>query len=240
MKLSWSFKSAFYYFIDILFPMKCVCCGRAISNRDNCVCGSCIDEIISVHSGCGICNGVLSDGICVICSNRKWYIKRNISLAEYSGVMKEIMHNYKFNSRKSVYKHISNLANNAIGLNEICFDIITSVPMNRTKMWKRGYNQSELIAKSISRNMKKRYLRLLKERFFARTQRELKYRERFLNILDRYKPVGNKMKGKKILLIDDIFTTGATINECARTLLQSGAQEVYSLTVSRANIRNLI
>ena len=112
--------------------------------------------------------------------------------------------------------------------------------MNRVKKWERGFNQSELIAKRLSATLNKPYLSILKEKSSYKTQKTLGYRERFLNIMDRYKIQNiKKIKGKNILIIDDVFTTGATINECARIIKSFGAENVYSLTIARADIKRV-
>jgi len=112
--------------------------------------------------------------------------------------------------------------------------------MNRIKKWERGFNQSELIAKWLSETLNKPYLPLLKEKSHYKTQKTLSYRERFLNILDRYKILNiKKISSKNILIIDDVFTTGATINECARIIKSFGGANVYSLTIARADIKRV-
>ena len=81
---------------------------------------------------------------------------------------------------------------------------------------------------------------IIKEKHNFKIQKKLGYRDRFLNIINRYKAKnGNIMKGKGVLIVDDIFTTGATINECARILLSAGADRVYSLTIASADIKRL-
>jgi competence protein ComFC len=227
--------------LDILFPMRCSCCGKPVSNRDDCLCRNCREEIVPASGGCETCSGEMVDGKCTVCSDRQWYLERNIAATEYTGAMKEIIHNYKFSRRKRLYRHIAAVAVKAIDAHEAGanFDIVTCVPMSRTKIWKRGFNQSEVIARAISRKTGRKYYRLLKEKVLSKTQRNLKYEERFINILDRYRVSGKKMKGMRVLLVDDIFTTGATINECARVLLSGGASSVSALTISRARIKSL-
>ena len=154
--------------------------------------------------------------------------------------MKEILHNYKFNKKRRLYIHLSKLAYEAIEQYKDLFDLITSVPMNKKKKWERGFNQSEIIAKKTAKMLNKAYYPLLEEKSRFKVQKELGYRERFLNILNRYKVKNKKnVKNKSVLLIDDVFTTGATINECARILKSFGATYVYSLTMARVYIKRV-
>ncbi|MBN2401082.1 MAG: ComF family protein [Spirochaetes bacterium] len=123
-------------------------------------------------------------------------------------------------------------------------DVVTCVPINRKKKAERGFNQSEVIARELAKNIQKAYHPFLREKHNYKTQRKLGYRDRFLNILGRYavkNPDLNRkyIKGKKIIIIDDVFTTGATINECARILKSFGADRVYSLTIARADIKRV-
>ncbi len=237
-------KNLFFHVVDLLFPSFCINCNRTISFKDACLCGECFNKIDFLEDKCGICSGELLENKCIICSDRKIFFDRNIAIAGYSGIIKEIIHNYKFNKRKRLYKHISKLALNEMAGYKDLIDIITSVPISRKKRFHRGYNQSELIAKDIAGKINKDYRRCLKEKRHFKIQRNLGYRDRFLNILDRY-GIANKKRnikyihGKRILIIDDVFTTGATINECARILKSFGAERVYSLTIARADIKRV-
>jgi competence protein ComFC len=232
-------KNIFTAFINFLFPSQCVVCKAPISFTDNCLCLSCLKNINYLSTKCELCSGEIHNGYCTICSNKKWYVSRNLTLAEYTGTMKEVLHIYKFKGRKRLHKRLSELAYSEIIGEDLDYDLLTTVPMSRAKKWKRGYNQSELIARDLAHKTGKGYRSILVERHGSRSQKELRYKERFLNILDRFKIKNiSAVKGKRILLVDDVITTGATINECARILKLNGAVEVYSLTVARALIND--
>jgi competence protein ComFC len=239
-----SLHNFFIQVIDLLFPSFCINCNAAISYKDACLCRNCFEKIEFLEDKCTICSGKLFENKCIICSDRKIFFDKNIALAGYSGIIKEVVHNYKFNKRRRLYKHISELAVNEIIQYKELIDIITSVPINRKKRFYRGYNQSELIAKYIAGKIKKVYRNSMREKRHFKTQRKLGYRDRFLNILNRYEIENTKRNkkffyGKNILIIDDVFTTGATINECARILKSFGADRVYSLTIARADIKRV-
>lgn len=228
------------YVVDFFFPSYCVNCGQRISYKDNCLCKECIKNIDVIFDGCEVCSGELLDGHCAICDSRKIFFDKNIAIAEYNGVVKEILHSFKFNKRKRLHTHLSSLAFGKISCINDSIDAVTSVPINKKKRWERGFNQSELIAKYISKKIKVDYVPHLKEKYNFKAQKKLGYRDRFLNILDRFIVKNEKrLKGKNILIIDDIFTTGATINECARILKSFGAEKVYSLTIARAAIKRV-
>jgi ComF family protein len=182
----------------------------------------------------------MAGGECTVCSNRMFYISRNVVAAEYAGVVEEALHHFKFNRRKRLRVPLGELACGEFRRRGIEADLVTAVPMSISKKWKRGFNQSEMVARVVARRLGKPYRNLLRERLWSPTQRHLRPRDRFVNVLGRYRVCSPaKVRGMRILLVDDIFTTGATMNECARVLMQSGAVEVNSLAVARAGIKKL-
>ena len=226
-----------YSILDIISPSHCAVCGQPVGSPEYNVCKNCADRVKLINDGCPVCSGTLTDGYCRICSERTFYPTKNIILAEYSGVMKELLHKLKFNGMKRLHVPIGRMAIKALTRRDVRADLITSVPMNSRKRWKRGFNQSELIAKLISKKSSIPYRRLLKEKRKSVTQRELGLRHRFINVINRYRVIrGAVFRDKSVLIIDDVFTTGATINECARVLLAAGARDVFSMTIAKSSI----
>lgn len=231
-------RQIFLFLVDILFPGSCISCGCSISISDMNLCSSCYDKIEYLEENCGKCSGILDKGECSICRSREFYLERNICVADFSGVMKDIIENYKFYGRRSLKKIIAGTVLKQVNFKCIEFDIITSVPVNKRKKWKRGYNHSEDISKTLSKILKKPYRELLYEKRKRGGQKFLGYRERFINIINRFGvKKGVDIIGKQVLLVDDIFTTGATINECARVLREKGAHKVFSLTIARTGVK---
>ena len=113
---------------------------------------------------------------------------------------------------------------------EIEFDLVTFVPMHFLKRISRGYNQSFLLAEKISKilNIPLVYS-LLGAKFKWKTQHSMAFKERFKNVKDKYY-CKEKIEGKTVLLVDDIKTTGATLDECAKQLMVCGANKVYCIT----------
>lgn len=233
-------KSFFTVLADVLFPSRCASCGEPASYADNLLCPRCRNAIGPLGDHCDRCSGLETADGCSFCGNRMFYPARHIAAAEYEGPVEKALHGLKFSGRRRLYLPLSDLLYNAIGAAAGEADVVTAVPMNGIKRWKRGYNQSELIARRIARRLGRPYVRLLAENSRSATQKKLHSLERYVNVLGRYRAVNTKeAAGRRVLLVDDVLTTGATINECARVLVDCGAAEVLSATVARAGIKKL-
>ncbi|MCP4138344.1 MAG: ComF family protein [bacterium] len=215
-------------------------CGKTVAFDEYNLCVNCLGEIEYVGEKCERCSGFIVNKRCEICRDREFYLTKNIAVAEYSGVIKELLHDFKFNRIRGVYHHFGRIGAEAIRESGVVVDQVTSVPINRLKKSKRGYNQSELIAGDLAGRLKLPYRRMLKEKKASGSQKELGFRDRFINVIDRYEVINpGKIANKKVLIVDDVFTTGATVNECARVLKKEGVVEVFSLTIARAGIKKL-
>ncbi len=225
---------------DVLFPSYCVACGTAVPYAAHLLCVRCRNSIEPVRDRCARCSGVETDDGCSLCGNRRFYPSRHIAAAEYEGPLEKALHALKFKGRRRLHRPLAGLLYNALGEAAEGAEIVTAVPMNRDKKWKRGFNQSELMARQLARRLGRPYFALLAENRRAATQKTLHSRDRYLNVLGRYRVINTAAAaGKRVLLVDDILTTGATINECARMLISGGAVDVISVTVARAGIKKL-
>ncbi len=223
---------------DLLFPGSCVSCGCSISLSERNLCSSCFEEIQYLGESCGRCSGIMERGSCTICGSREFYPVKNICVAEFSGVMKEIIESYKFAGRRSLRERIAGAVVQQVDLKGLDVDLLTSVPVSRKKKWERGYSHSGEIGRTLACVLKRPHRELLYEKRNRGGQKFLGYRERFLKIIDRFGVKrGADISGKRILLVDDIFTTGATVNECARVLREGGAKDVFSLTIARTGVK---
>lgn len=225
---------------DLLYPCSCVSCGSPVNSNEYHLCKSCRDRLKTAAHSCTVCGGMLNGPECAICSTRIFYPSRNVAVYEYGDVIKMLLHGLKFQRLKNIYKNFIPLMADVAG--DIFGDaqVITFVPMSARKEAERGYNQSGLIAGGMGRALSLPCVTLLAERRGFRTQRELGRTDRYINVIDRYKAVNiKKIKHKTVILVDDVFTTGATINECSRQLLLNGAEKVYSIAVARADPENV-
>jgi ComF family protein len=152
----------------------------------------------------------------------------------YEGILAEAINHFKFHSVKRLSRPLGELL---LGLSLPRVDCIIPVPLTITRLRERGFNQSLLIARIIAKETKIPLLMdaLLKKRDTL-PQLGLSAKERALNIKNAFE-VADNIKGLRILLIDDVMTTGATVTECSRQLLNAFAQQVFVLTLARARFQ---
>lgn len=203
---------------------------------------------------CGICEEINKNSLCENCKvkiekdiiakidtyekdNSKFFNKHGY-IFKYKGYIRNLLINYKFNNKPYLYKTFSNITVNNKKMMDFIksYDIITSVPIHKKRFYNRGYNQSELFSKEICKNLKRINFRtdILFKIKNNTAQSTLNKIERTLNVKNVYEiKNANLIKDKKILLIDDIYTTGNTVNECSRILKENGAKEIGIFTISK-------
>lgn len=229
--------------MDILFPVTaCNLCrekGRYNSRRP--WCQKCQDEIMNTQTSGPVCEKcgkylVLADeSVCVDCRENQPEFKIARAVGPYENdKLRKAVKVFKFLCRRYMSVKMGNMMA-AVVIEEPGFwpiDIITPVPISKGSFKQRGFNQAELLAKQISKVIKKRmYPHLLVRIKETPSQTELTKEERERNLLCAFKAnEPGKINGKNILLVDDVYTTGSTIKECTRILMEAGAQSVAVIT----------
>lgn len=192
---------------------------------------------------CSICGKVGKASICEDCYlNLKKYIYLSLEdnvfyMLKYKEIIRNKIIDYKFNDKPYLYHMFCEIfVKNKFGRDFVKnYDIIMPVPIHKMKKLKRGYNQSELFAKGISKMLEIPISvdSLIKQKNTL-MQSSLGKDERVKNVQNAYKVMNvEKIKNKKILLVDDIYTTGATIRECKRVLQQAGAKKIGVLVIAK-------
>lgn len=226
--------------IDLIFPSRCVSCSSPANYREHSLCGKCRSEITLSGDSCPVCSSLMIDSNCVICAERAFYPDRNICISDYEGPLKDALFSLKFSGNRRISQPLGEICAETISRNKITADLITTVPVNKQKLYKRGYNQSELIARRAAEILKIPFAETMTGPFSEKSQKEQSYDNRFLNVIGRYSVIPKAVSsGMDIIIIDDVFTTGATINECARILKDSGAKSIFSVTLARTGIKRL-
>lgn len=219
-------------------PDRCEICGSVIELEQQ-YCDQCKTLKHIGLPRCEFC-GCESDDCA--CSKRKNEYKQIVAPYYYSGTVVDGIHNFKECNMpflaNSFSKHMIKAINECCS--DIVFDYVTFVPMRRFKKFARGFNQSELLARKISAAMHVSCCDMLDKVRYTGVQHKKSAKERRLSAFGAYdiKPsYRNKLNGSVVLLIDDVKTTGSTLNECAKMLKIYGASEVYAavFAVSKIN-----
>jgi len=151
----------------------------------------------------------------------------------FEGPVKDLVHRYKYSGAKYLGEKMALLLTDTLQEKALHADSITNVPLHRKKRRKRGYDQSEVLARALAEHSGIPYESTLKRIVDTPTQTNLDRSRRIANVKGAFETSAD-VRGKCILLVDDVLTTGSTAAECARTLLKSGAREVRILTFAKA------
>lgn len=219
----------------LLFPPTCVLCGEA-APWGRVVCASCAAQLPRAGAPlCRQCGEPLGDDtldLCLRCGTRRRGFDRAMSLGPYERGWRELLHAYKFRREKAVGRWLAGELGRALAASALSFDAVTHVPMTRGELRARGFNPSQALARGVARRADVRELRLLTKVRATRPQRVLTAVERETNLRGAFRAV--RSGAGAVLLVDDLLTTGATADECARTLKAAGFERVTILTVARA------
>lgn len=223
-------------FEDALFPTDCTCdvCGaELIADTRVRLCSHCVDTLPFVGEHiCLYCGMPLKDesDYCNRCQYSRQEFSKNRAPLVYDGDVKKLIYAFKFNQKKYIAETLGALMADEYLKRSMDADIIVFVPMTKEEEKKRGYNQSELLANEVGKRLNMPVLPALVKIRSTSAQKELKGKDRATNLEGAFACVFDQVKNRRILLIDDIFTTGATANECAKTLLKAKARDVSVLT----------
>jgi len=233
------------YLGDIIFPrdIKCIFCGEELSNRSyNSTCEICYSILPFIKKSCPKCGGVVTEensGVCVDCKINNYDFTMAMSVFEYVDKPLNLIHKFKYNRKKYLAKPLGAYLAQRLITENINIDYITFVPIHESKLKVRKFNQAELLAQEVSTLLNIPLLPLCKKIVNTQSQTELSFKQRRANIKDSFafnKEYKSTIKDKNILIIDDVFTTGATCNEVSSTLLKAGAKNCYVLTLAHVKV----
>jgi len=215
---------------DLFYPERCVGCERRSSDV---LCCGCFDALPEVGEPvCGRCGlpTAFATFVCEGCKNVDFGFEGARAPLRYEGVGKEIVHAIKYRGYKKVVGRLAvPLMVRALGARR--FDAVVPVPLHRSRLRKRGFNQAELLARGVAERINAGVSDTLEVVRSTRDQVELSAAQRRANVAGAYR-AGGPLRGR-VLLIDDVFTTGATMSACAATLTRAGAREVHALSLCR-------
>ena len=233
-------------FLEIIYPEKntCFICNIYDENiNDKYICPACEGKFKKITAPlCIKCSKPISyessNFLCADCNIFEKSFESSKSLFLYEGITKESIYKFKYYNHAYLYKLFANLLIDYMYENNYRqFDYITSVPLHKSKLRTRGYNQSELIASYISSHMSIPYIDVLKRKIKTTKQSAQSKEERRKNMEAAFtikSPIKYQyIKNSSVLLVDDVYTTGSTAEECSKTLLNFGLSKVYVITIAR-------
>jgi ComF family protein len=190
------------------------------------------------HCGLPYPSGDKEGHLCAPCLKQRWYFEIHRTCALYEGALKEAIHRFKYGGVFPLVSVFGDLLQPAFQnlTRDYPVDVMVPVPLHIRRLRERGFNQTLLLVKELNKRTgipyEERALKKIKD---TPVQITLKKRERRKNLTGAFQVKDQQaIKGKTVVLVDDVYTTGATVNECSRALLKAGAERVAVLTVARA------
>lgn len=227
--------------LSFVFPISCELCGELLPARNSGgVCGSCLKTISLIPAPhCSKCGRFSSEFTknCAACRADRFHFDRVYAAVYYDGHAKKLLRALKFERRTLLVEPLLEILERFVRENTTfgVWDNILAVPMHHAERFERGFNQAELLAQGVSKIFGGPFLpgALISERA-RQTQSKLGKAQRKENVQNRFRAGhGADVSGKKLLLVDDILTTGETASQCAKVMKDAGAVSVDVLVVAR-------
>jgi len=241
----WIFKDALTGLADTVFPRICVVCGAVLNgNRENRFCSKCLSSINFVKPPICSCCGFPfidyggSDHFCGECVSLPQYFSIARSVVRYEASLRDAIHRFKYKGKIAVGETLGKLMAeyeyDSLSIED--YSLIVPVPLHPRRLRERGFNQSVVLAREIAEEHSISLdFTILKRIIYTEPQVSLDRKKRGSNVKGAFKITdGERVKGERVILTDDVYTTGSTVRECARVLIRSGAAEVAVLTLARA------
>ncbi len=233
----------FNVFLDFLYPenISCILCNSPINkNTTYSMCKDCFNDMNFILDGCIKCGKpIINYSLeeqriegCRYCLNKSFYFDKAISCVEYTNLSKKIIFGLKYNNKTYLSKYIAIIMKEKLELENIKFDYILFVPLHKKRLRQRGFNQAEKIAIDLSKIMDIPVVDNIHRQNNTRRLYKLDKEDRVKELKNAFIINNNiiDLKNKNILLVDDIFTTGSTVNEISKILKINGANKIFIST----------
>jgi len=219
--------------LDLLFPPRCVGC-RVVGSL---LCAKCRDEFELVEPPlCPHCGRPSPRGrLCPLCQRDPLRIDGVRSVAYFDGILREAIHHFKYYNKQALAVPLGRLMGDYWEKAPLPAEVIVPVPLHQDRLRERGYNQAALLARELGKNVGLPVSENSVMRVRAtRPQVELDAQERKENVSDAFRCSNTELKGARVLLVDDVCTTGSTLEACSIALRQVGVRSVWAFTLARA------
>ncbi len=224
---------------SLFYPSLCSICSAPVDDREY-VCEPCSRKAPRITPPfCAKCSepfhGAITDSFaCANCSHRTLHFDSAVASYRSRGIVRKLVHEFKYGKQLHLRHAVADWLLESLDdprLRGRRFDIVVPVPLHPARKRERGFNQAELLARGVAEKMKATVSDTLEVVRSTRDQVELSAAQRRANVAGAY--AATKPLRGTILLVDDVFTTGATMSACSATLLRAGAEEVHALTLCR-------
>lgn len=235
------FKEAIEAAGDLLFPPHCAVCDTSVDSG-KWMCARCESKIQRIsHPRCEQCShpfaGISGPFVCPNCIGQEFYFEFAVSVMRACGSTRELVHRLKYKREQRLAEFMGEWLAEGFHDDRIEMfapEVLVPVPLHGVRKREREFNQSELLAKAAAKRLKIPCRDLLVRQRYTDTQTQFDRKHRMENLRDAFKLRNNTVvNGLRIALVDDVLTTGSTLDECARVLLEGGAARVCAVTVAR-------
>jgi ComF family protein len=235
----------FHSLFSVLFPDCCRVCGEQLVRWTRVpVCAPCLGGLLPLGPSAGFCRicgtprQAIAGELCGRCTAGEYNFDQARSFGAYEGALRELVHLLKYRRMRPLARPLGRRLAEAFDREwkREDYDAIVAVPLSPARLRDRGYNQAELLARELARHTAIPCLRGVCRRVRATApQTGLTRAQRLENLRGAFAagPRAAELDGKRVLLIDDVFTTGATLTVCSQALRRSGARRVCALTLAR-------
>jgi ComF family protein len=229
--------------VSLLYPATCTVCRKQVRAGEY-LCDSCEQKILRiVPPFCAKCSEPFEGSInnafrCANCAHRTIHFEAAVAAYRGRGIVRDVIHEFKYNRQIHLRHLVARWLRAALDDDRLSgqqLDVIVPVPLHPARQRERGFNQAGLLAEMVSTETSIPCRPLLKRIRYTTTQTALDRSERMENLHNAFRLRKNAdVRGLRVLLIDDVLTTGSTLSECARVLKRAGATSVHAATAARA------
>lgn len=228
----------FWTSMDWLYPPRCCNCDI----QGVVFCQECFSQVKKITGNlCRKCGYPIGNNqkYCVDCQQNLPPFDQMRSWAVFEGPVQKAVHSLKYRKDLALGSVLADPLIDLLKTTDWTFDLVLPVPLSRARFRERGYNQAALIARNLAVKMDIEYSNDTVSRVkHTKTQISLDVNKRFMNLMDAFYANPAKLKTRNILIIDDVITTGATMQNCSSALIKAGAEKVYCLSVARSILRH--
>jgi ComF family protein len=219
--------------LDLLFPRWCVGCGR----EGDFICPDCFKSLPRITPPlCPRCGRPqLNAVLCPVCVSWSASIDGIRAPFKFDGAIRQAIHELKYNNLRAIAPLLGQWLGDYLADNTLPVEVLVPVPLHHKRLRERGYNQSRLLAQELAKLSGLALVEdcLVRELYTTPQARTLNVAERRSNVANAFSCRDRRLEDKKVLLIDDVATSGATLDACARALKKSGASSVWGLVLAK-------